>query len=544
MRFFNTAGPVNCEEHYCINPLCRFDLEEMLLLIDQKKYFVLHAPRQTGKTTCMLALMKYLNNRNDYTCLYCNVESAQAAREDVEQGINDILRELATSARIHLNDSFIEESLPRLLQKRAYGTALNHCLALWAEHNSKPLVLILDEIDSLIGDTLISVLRQLRSGYTNRPAFFPQTVILCGVRDIRDYRIHSGREKEIITGGSCFNIKAKSLRLGDFIKEEVFSLLAQHQEETGQDMEKAAREKIWEFTNGQPWLVNALAYEACFEIKEGRDRDCTITCEMIEQAKENLIIRRETHLHQLADKLREERVKRVIGPMLSAGTDRFSYTEDDIQYLIDIGLIKRSRTGELSISNPIYMEIVPRELTWAEQSDIHEQTAWYVNSAGFLDMGLLLEKFQEFFREHSEHWLERFQYKEAGPQLLLQAFLQRIVNSGGRVEREYGLGRMRTDLLVIWPVFQETENAEEKTENGRGGKGEIQKVVIELKILYKSLEKTITDGLKQTAAYMDRCNAGEGHLVIFDRRENVHWEEKIFKREEGFEGKSITVWGM
>ena len=75
MRFFNTAGPTECDSHYCLEPLERFELEEILSLIDQKKYFVLHAPRQTGKTTCLLSLMKYLNREGRYKCLYINVEA-------------------------------------------------------------------------------------------------------------------------------------------------------------------------------------------------------------------------------------------------------------------------------------------------------------------------------------------------------------------------------------------------------------------------------------------------------------------------------------
>lgn len=96
MRFFNTAGPVNPEDHYCLPPLERLDLNEILMLIDQKKYFVLHAPRQTGKTSCLLALADFLNTQGKFHCLYMNVEAGQAAGEDVEQGMNDILRELAS----------------------------------------------------------------------------------------------------------------------------------------------------------------------------------------------------------------------------------------------------------------------------------------------------------------------------------------------------------------------------------------------------------------------------------------------------------------
>lgn len=179
-----------------------------------------------------------------------------------------------------------------------------------------PIVLIIDEIDALIGDTLISVLRQLRSGYSRRPNFFPSSVILCGVRDVRDYRIYSDLEKSSITGGSAFNIKAKSLRLGNFSYDETVELCLQHTTETGQIFEPDALNAIWENSQGQPWLVNALAYEVCFEFEITSDRSVPVTIDLVEKAKNNLIIRNETHLDQLADKLREERVRRVIEPML------------------------------------------------------------------------------------------------------------------------------------------------------------------------------------------------------------------------------------
>ena len=94
MRFYNTAGPVRCQDHYCLPPLTRFDLPEILTLLSQKKYFVLHAPRQSGKTSCLLALREYLNNSGEYRSLYINVETAQAARDDVENGVRSIIVEI------------------------------------------------------------------------------------------------------------------------------------------------------------------------------------------------------------------------------------------------------------------------------------------------------------------------------------------------------------------------------------------------------------------------------------------------------------------
>ncbi|MCP4344443.1 MAG: ATP-binding protein [Desulfobacterales bacterium] len=527
MRFFNTAGPVDENDHYCLSPLNRIDLDEVTFLIKQKKYFVLHAPRQTGKTSCLLALAKHINRTGDYKALYFNAESAQGAREDVRRGIRAVMNEIAQRAELFLNDHFIKDKWKDILDKSGEDAALNEILTRWSAANPEPLVILIDETDSLVGDTLISVLRQLRAGYDKRTAkLFPHSVILCGVRDVRDYRIHSSKEKTIITGGSAFNIKAESLRLGDFTKQEIKLLYREHTKETGQAFAEDAVNLAWDLTAGQPWLVNALGYEVCFKMKENRDRNITITAELIAQAKENLIHRRDVHIDQLADKLQEERVRTVIEPILAGGNEPEKIPTDDIWYVRDLGLIRTE--GQIRIANRIYQEVIPRELTFSTQLTISHQPAWYIRpDDGRLDTDKLMSAFQDFFRKHSEHWIGRFDYREAGPQLFMQAFLQRIVNSGGRVEREYGFGMMRTDLLVTWPY----------------NKG-VQEIVIELKIRYGSLDTTIEEGADQTWEYMDKCGTHEGHLVIFDRNPDRSWDEKIFRREKGVRGKKIQVWGM
>ncbi|MCP4348492.1 MAG: XisI protein [Desulfobacterales bacterium] len=455
--------------------------------------------------------MEYLNRAGDYKCLYFNAESAQGAREDVRRGITAVLNQIGTCARLYLGDTFVTEMWKEVLDKAGEDSALNEVLTLWAEQSPLPLVLFIDEIDSLVGDTLISVLRQIRTGYPNRTAkVFPHSIILCGVRDIRDYRIHSSKEKTIITGGSAFNIKAESLRLGDFTKQEIKLLYREHTEETGQAFVEDAVNLVWELTEGQPWLVNALGYEVCFKMKENRDRNRTVTAEMIAQAKENLIHRRDIHIDQLADKLQEDRVRRVIAPILAGENEPEKIPTDDIWYVRDLGLIRTE--GQIRIANRIYQEVIPRELTFSTQLTISHQPAWYIRpDDGRLDTDKLMSAFQDFFRKHSEHWMGRFDYQEAGPQLFMQAFLQRIVNSGGRVEREYGLGMMRTDLLVTWPCSEG-----------------VQEIVIELKIRYGSLDSTIEEGAEQTRNYMDKCGTDEGHLVIFDRNPGRSWDEKIF----------------
>ena len=526
MRYFNTSGPVVAPDHYHIPPLDRVDLPELLQLIDRKRYFVLHAPRQTGKTSALLALQDLLNAQGAYRCVYVNVEAGQAMREDVEHATRVILGQMALRARGALGDDFLWSAWSGIADDFRKG-ALGVALTLWAEADPKPLVLLIDEIDSLVGDSLLAVLRQLRAGYDMRPRSFPQSIILCGVRDVRDYRIFSSSAQTMVTGGSAFNIKAESLRLGDFSQDEVRALLGQHTDETGQPFTDGALEAVWTQTRGQPWLVNALAYEACFRGDLAEDRSRAVTEADVLDAREALILRRDTHLDQLTDKLKEGRVRRVIEPLLVGG-DGFESTADDIEYVQDLGLI--APDSPLRIANPIYAEVIPRQLTWPTQLKMQDDPAWYVDADGALQLDKLLARFQEFFRQNAESWIERFDYKEAGPHLLLQAFLQRVVNSGGRVEREHGLGRRRADLLIEWPEGDE-----------------VRRYVVECKVRHDrwGLERTVAEGVEQTAAYMDRCRAEAGHLVVFDRSEERSWDDKVFcDRRIAESGAEIAVWGM
>ncbi len=533
MRYFNTEGPVEPEDHYCIPPLDRVELDEIQTLIGRKKYFVLHAPRQTGKTSMLKALADRLNGSGAYLCLYVNVEDGQAAREDVAEAVRGVISEIAFRAEISLGDRSLRGLGNEVFRRAPPTLALKQFLAMWSAAAARPVVLLVDEIDALQGDSLLSVLRQLRSGYDLRPGHFPQSVILCGLRDVRDYQIYSSEEGAHVSGASAFNIKAESLRLGDFAEGEVRALLAQHTVERGQQFGARAAKRIWELTLGQPWLVNALAYQACFKDEAGRDRGQPIHIETVDRAKEALIAKRVTHLHQLAHRLREPRVRRVIEPVLAGSEFAPSVRSDDIEYVVDLGLVRVG--GEFEVANPIYREVIPRELVYAEERSISNLPEGLGDPRKSLDMAALLKAFQGFYRRHSEHWAEVVQYKEAGPQLLLQAFLQRVVNSGGRVEREYALGRGRTDLLVLWP-------GREGVDPTHG-----ERHVIECKVVRpgRALEGTIRTALGQTEAYMDRCGAGSGHVVIFDRREGKTWKQRIFRRDPDPNAQpQITVWGM
>ncbi len=191
--------------------------------------------------------------------------------------------------------------------------------------------------------------------------------------------------------------------------------------------------------------------------------------------------------------------------------------------------------GEIIISNRIYQEIIPRQLAWESQSGMAIRQSWFVDEDGRLKVPTLIESFRQFFLENSEIWIERFHYKEADPQILLQAFLQQIINGGGQIDREYGLGRTRIDLFILWRLKD----------------GSFQRVIIELKVLHRSLEQMIIEGMVQTWKYADLCGADEAHLIIFDRAVGKPWDEKIFLENRVYEGTidyptqfPITIWGM
>ncbi|MEY6432944.1 AAA-like domain-containing protein [Thioalkalicoccus limnaeus] len=496
MRFFNTEGPNRPELHYTIPPLTRWDLDAVLELIEQQKYFLLHAPRQTGKTSCLLALMDRLNQEGRYRAVYANLEIAQTAREDLARGMRAICGALSGAARLAFGDARLLDWANAALAEYGPDGMLNGLLARWAEASDRPLVLLLDEVDALVGDTLLSLLRQLRAGYTQRPAHFPSTIVLCGVRDLRDYRIVAASEASPITGGSAFNVKAKSLRLGDFARDEVIALLQEHTRETGQAFTDDALAQVWTLTQGQPWLVNALAYRACFDLPAGRDRTQPISVDLIDEAKEQMILERVTHLDQLAHKLEEPRVRHIIEPML-AGRALGDVPTQDIDYLTDLGLLRQDGTGGVIVANPIYREVLPRTLALTPQASLPRIAPSWLTPDGHLDPKALLEAFLAFWRQHGEPLLRSAPYHEIAPHLVLMAFLHRVVNGAGTIEREYAIGMGRMDLCLRYGH---------------------QTLGLELKVWRDGEPDPLSEGLTQLDAYLAGLGLDTGWLVIFDRR--------------------------
>ncbi len=510
-RFFNTAGPCVPGEHYMIDLAERFT--QIGQLIDDKRYFILHAPRQTGKTTAMLQWMGELNEEADYIALYVNVEAGQAWRNNIEQLNQTIINEFRIKTKIYLPSKY----QPSAACFEHIGNEFSIFLANWCMELPKPLVLFMDEVDALIGDGLISILRQLRAGYTQRPKAFPHSLCIIGLRDIRDYRIYSDENKKYIVGGSAFNIKDKSIRIADFSPEQVNALYQQHTDDTGQTFSSEALERVYYYTLGQPWLVNALGRELCFD-DYALPRDHEVTESDVDEKVEILIQRRDVHLDQLADKLTEPCVARVIDAILVGEKKRgeVEVSQEDQQYLLDLGLLRIGRQG-LEIANPIYREIIPRELTSYDQNTLGQDPAWYVKDDGKLDIEKVLAAYIEFYKEHSELVTKRRTYTEAAHHLLFMAWLQRIVNGGGTVSREYAAGLGRLDLCIDFSG---------------------ERFAFELKL---SSAKALERGRKQLSGYLDRLSLTSGWLIIFSRGKVTDWDAVGRSEEIKEDGKMVTV---
>jgi len=495
-RWFNTAGICLPDRHFMIPAAAR--LPEVPRLVAREAYFVVHAPRQTGKTTTLRALADELTATGHYAALLFSCEAGRPAGDDYGAAARTILDQIRSTAR----DALPADLQPPDWPDAADGALLGAGLQAWARACARPLVLFFDEIDALAGQSLISVLSQLRAGYNGRPAPFPASVALCGLRDVRDYKAASGGDPSRLGTSSPFNIKLTSLRLGNFTPDEVAELYGQHTAEVGQEFTPAAVERAVELTGGQPWLVNALAAEIVDELAVPTAEP--ITVDHVETAKERLILARATHLDSLAARLAEPRVRRVLEPVLAGTLPELDPYDDDLSYTRDLGLVAEKLP--VRVTNPIYREVIARVLTANTEAQVIADPRAFVRADGRLDFDLLLAEFADFWREHADTLVRGTVYHEAACQLVFMAFLQRVVNGGGQIDREYGVGRGRIDLLVRWPYLDSD------------GKRAVQREAIELKVRRAGETDPARRALGQLDHYLDRLSLPTGTLVIFDRR--------------------------
>ena len=516
MRFFNKTGPCNPRDHYMLPPADRLQCAQLDRYVRDKLFWVLHAPRQTGKTTFLQSWMRELNARGDVLACYVSVEVCQRASTDdamqiIYSALYDAARDVGFPAPI--------------AKKRLPQTIVYDALVRFAECAApKPLVVLFDEVDVLEEDAMIRFLRLLRKGFTTRGVGrFPVSVALVGMRDLRDY-LTEAKDGVAPNPGSPFNIKEDSSVIGNFTREHIAALFAQRTEETGQGITDEALAYVWDQSRGQPWIVNSLFGRATMRVLAEDDFQ-TVTLAHVQEAREQIIQARETHLDSLNHRMSDPRVRFVMETLLSGSQSPDLLQTNAFHLCLDLGLVAMDEENAVSVSNPIYREVLSQHMTYGCQYmlPVRSEFKWQTEN-GTLDMDSLLREFQKFWRRHSEVWESKSDYTEAFPHLLLMAFLQRITNGGGRIEREFAAGRGRMDLLVEY---------------------EGKSFIIEIKILhdYDPPSLVLEEGLEQTRGYRDRMGKGiPCYLVLFDRRsegKKAPWDERMYWKQED----DVTVVG-
>ncbi|MDR1039880.1 MAG: ATP-binding protein [Deltaproteobacteria bacterium] len=563
IKEFNIVGTCNPLEHYMIPPLGRNTA--VSALIDDKKFFVIHGPRQSGKTTILKALIEKINAEGKYFAFDCSLGGLREVYDEnlAFDRFSALIAHSLYSSRVSALNRLYEPV--KALERFDNGLRIRNILSFICSYVEKDVVVFFDEFDCLTESVILSLLAQLRDGYLNRPwdrFKFPRSLALVGMSDIMDYRTKIRSDGQSVGTASPFNVKYESLSVQNFTIDDIRNLYTQHTDASGQIFKQSALEQAWFWSEGQPWIVNALA-NLTVRVLLKNDYSIDIDGTLVDSAANELYIRNRTHFDSLAERLKQPLVRRVMEAVI-IGDPEFptNILEDDIRLCIDLGLLKRDNDADRGLrpANPMYKEVIARVLSSGIPLNIPPEHIGKWMDGKYLDMTGLLEAFQIFWLKNykiifsQKDLITRLELSisqayqklslsdqnnvpitkfsdeirkvfssltnEAYCMLVIFAFLQRVLNGGAEfVAREYALGRGRVDICI-------------KYKNSH--------YPIELKI---KGAMTVQNSIEQLLGYMDSCKAEEGWLVFFDRgdadsdSERIGWDIHIHEPN----GKKINI---
>ena len=162
-REFTYSGPANYTAHYCIPSFLRgpeLSKARIIDLVSKAKYFVLHEQRQSGKTTFLLELRDYLNSTGQFAALYVNIEAAQQGWScNLKLGVETVVDEIESQLKLTFDVNFnLKSRFSNLTPTKLLDAVLTY-VSKEVFRSEKKFVLLVDEIDSLVGDLLLTVLR-------------------------------------------------------------------------------------------------------------------------------------------------------------------------------------------------------------------------------------------------------------------------------------------------------------------------------------------------------------------------------------------------
>ena len=497
-RSFNITGACNPQEHYMVNLDSR--LAEIKKMVDVGKYFVINRGRQYGKTTTLNALENYLSQ--DYIVVSMDFQFLDASDfENTETFVTAFAQELSELVD---GEYQISKELAEQLRKIANGADgftrmanLFKWISLWCRNTSKPIVLIIDEVDSASNNQVfLDFLAQLRGYYLNRnkkPTF--QSVILAGVHDIRNLRqkIRSDAEHK---HNSPWNIASPFKVDMSFSSDDIAEMLTDYENDhhTGMDIASVSQ-LIYDYTSGYPVLVSSICKLMDEQNKNWNDSDLI-------SATKQLIVERSPLFESLINKLEDDTTLcKLLYSMLFQGRKfLFNAYDSAIHSAMMYGFV-RNDNGIMIIANRIFETVIYDWFISLETTDslifaegVNDKSQFI--SGNQLNMELILQKFIQHFNDIYGSQPDKF--KEDDGRKIFLLYLRPIINGTGNYYIEAQTrDQRRTDVIVDYLGKQ---------------------YVIELKIWHG--DEYNTQGEKQLSEYLDYYYIEKGYLLSFNFNKN------------------------
>lgn len=492
-RSFNITGACNPQEHYMVNLDSR--LAEIKKMVDAGKYFVINRGRQYGKTTTLKALEQYLSEQ--YIVVRIDFQFLDASDfENAKTFVRAFCRELLRRYRKNLY-SEIKEQIQSMRNSNAYVLAdLFACLSEWCEESEKPVILIIDEVDSASNNQVfLDFLSQLRGYYLERhdtPTF--QSVILAGVHDIRNLRQKIRPDAEH-KHNSPWNIASPFEVDMSFSPDDIASMLTDYENDhhTGMNIADISQ-LIYDYTSGYPVLVA----EFCKSMDELSDW----SSHGIIEANKQLLIKKTPLFESLIGKLEDnESLRKLMHGILFKG-QKIPYNPDDatIDDAFMYGFVK-NEYGLIAVANRVFEVRIYNWFISLETTDslifaegVNDKSQFI--SGNQLNMELILEKFILHFNDIYGSQPDKF--KEDDGRKLFLLYLRPIINGTGNYYIEAQTrDQRRTDVIVDYLGKQ---------------------YIIELKIWHG--DEYNTQGEKQLSEYLDYYHIDKGYLLSFNFNKN------------------------
>lgn len=508
-RRFNTAGPNDSARHSTISARSR--VPALWDIVEQGNYFVLHAPRQMGKTTLLFDLAAEINREKAHVAAVVSLEPGAAfpAVDAAELAMLDSWRyDLAAYLPSEI-------SVPRW-PNAPPGNRIGAALSAFAQECPRPIVLLIDGLDTLSRDVRMSVIRQIRAGKPRRPRGFPWAIGIASLRDPRELDSPTQGPTSAAVPTSSMSLEAEVIPLPPFTREHVGQLCESLAEQLGQPVLETAVDRIFEQTSGVPYLVSLFAHRMLemFEQRKG-----PLTAADVDRARDVILERRGGLFDEVADRMRDARFKALL-EQVPQGTVR-DLSSEEARAAVDLGVVREDSDGTVQYTNPLWRNFVTRFFPTTKSSIFTNDKPVWVRSDGRLDPEKLLETFVDFWRRHGDQVFAGATYGELSP-LVLTAFLNGIVKKGGLIEREYALGRGRMDVCIR-----------------QGGSA----VALVVKVRRDRDVDPVVEGLAQVDESLGRHGIQDGWLVIFDRRKGLPPVSQRIRTstEESPGGRQIVV---